>query len=266
MNPHDPAERPGAHLVAEEFGVDSPWALTGQRPPGDPLDVVGRMVAEAARDVDDLHGELTRAARSAIALLEPLARGEHLDPHSRYGVLRTTGPHIDALLARRGAAYDQLTRSITACRRLASEPPAAQTPSPGKDNAPARNDDWTIAGDRRFRALEAVEAGELRFHESPVFGYTYLSDGQGLRPTPAVWPETVKRLVTDGLLAQDTSESLYRPGQLLSLTPQGEAALRDARTAAPRLSAALSRSSTAPVSAAAPPAEPAAGTRPSRSR
>jgi len=78
----------------------------------------------------------------------------------------------------------------------------------------------------------------------------------------------VRRLVTDGLLDQDTSESLYRPGQLLSLTPQGEAVLRDARTAAPRLSAALSRSSTPPFSAAAPPAEPAASpaTRPSRSR
>jgi hypothetical protein len=77
-------------------------------------------------------------------------------------------------------------------------------------------------------------------------------------------------LVTDSLLDQDTSESLYRPGQLLSLTPQGETALRDARAASPRVSAALSRSSTTVTTGTA--AEPAAATvtrapaKPSRAR
>ncbi|MER5970363.1 hypothetical protein ABT112_11615 [Streptomyces sp. NPDC002055] len=115
-------------------------------------------------------------------------------------------------------------------------------------DATEQDDDWAISGDRRLGALEAVEAGELRFHQSAVYGDIYLSDGQGQRPNPEVGPETVQRLVVDGLLVQDTSEGLYRPGQLLSLTPQGEGALRDARTATPRVSAALSRSGAAAIS------------------
>ncbi|MFG2676386.1 hypothetical protein [Streptomyces sp. NPDC048445] len=115
-------------------------------------------------------------------------------------------------------------------------------------DATDRDDDWAISGDRRLGALEAVEAGGVRFHQSAVYGYIYLSDGQGQRPNPEVWPETFQRLVADGLLVQDTSEGLYLPGQLLSLTPQGEVALRDARTATPRVSAALSRSGAAAIS------------------
>ncbi|MBV1949160.1 winged helix-turn-helix transcriptional regulator [Streptomyces sp. BV129] len=49
-------------------------------------------------------------------------------------------------------------------------------------------------------------------------------------------------MIADGLLQQDTSENPYRAGRLLSLTPQGEAVLREARTATPGVSAALSRS------------------------
>ncbi|MFJ8853612.1 hypothetical protein [Streptomyces sp. NPDC102437] len=139
-------------------------------------------------------------------------------------------------------------------------------------DATGRDADWAISGDRRLGALEAVEAGGLRFHQSAVYGYIYLSDGQGQRPNPEVWPETVQRLVTDGLLAQDTSEGLYRPGQLLSLTPQGKVALRDARTATPRVSAALSRSGAAAISGTSPGVDPSAApatstaTRPFRSR
>ncbi|WP_369392803.1 hypothetical protein AB5J72_38410 [Streptomyces sp. CG1] len=133
-----------------------------------------------------------------------------------------------------------------------------------------RDDDWAVSGDRQLGALQAVEAGGLRFHQSGVYGYIYLSDGRGQRPNPEVWPETVQRLVADGLLDQDTSEGLYRPGQLLSLTAQGEAALREARTATPRVSAALSRSNSAAISSAAadPAVAPAtsAATKPSRSR
>ncbi|AEW95144.1 MULTISPECIES: hypothetical protein [Streptomycetaceae] len=140
----------------------------------------------------------------------------------------------------------------------------------GNDHGFGRVDDWAISGDRQLRALEAVEAGELRFHRSAVYGDIYLSDGRGQRPNPEVWPETVQRLVADGLLEQDTSEGLYRPGQLLSLTPQGEAALRDARTATPRVSAALSRSNSTALSGTAvgPSVAPAtsATPKPSRSR
>ncbi|WP_328697433.1 hypothetical protein [Streptomyces sp. NBC_00342] len=129
-------------------------------------------------------------------------------------------------------------------------------------DATDRDDDWAISGDRRLGTLEAVEAGGVRFHQSAVYGYIYLSDGQGQRPNPEVWPETVQRLVADGLLVQDTSEGLYRPGQLLSLTPLGEVTLRDARTVTPSVSAALSRSGAAAISGPGvdPPAARATGT------
>ena len=247
MNPHDAAQRPGAHLVAEEFGVEDPWALSDNHPLRDPLDLIGRMVAEAARDVDELHGQLTRAAQSAIELL----------------------------VARRGAAYEQLDRAIAAYRRRLPEADAAQPSKAaaqrlGEEQAPGRDDDWAISGDRQLLALEAVEAGGLRFHQSAVDGYIFLSDGRGRRPNPEVWPETVQRLVADVLLAQDPSESLYQPGQHLSLTEKGEAALREARPASPRVSAALSRSYAAAISStiADPAAVPPAGTTtaPTRSR
>ena len=253
MNPHDVAKRPGAHLVAEAFGVEDPWALSDSHPLRDPLDLVGRLVAEAARDVDELHGELTREAQSAIELLAPIAEGAHADMRGWDGILRTTGPQIELLVARRGAAYEQLDRAVAAYRRLL---PAPDTVQPSKASAQSleeeqvktRDDDWAVSGDRQLRALEAVEAGGMRFHQSAVYGYLYLSDGRGQRPNPEVWPETVRRLVADGLLDQDPSEGLYRPGQLLSLTEKGEAALREARPASPRVSAALSRSNAAAIS------------------
>lgn len=76
MNPHDPAVRPGAHLVFAELGVEDPWELSDRHPPRDPLDIVGRLVATAAHEVDDLHGDLTRAAQSAMQSLEPISRGK----------------------------------------------------------------------------------------------------------------------------------------------------------------------------------------------
>ncbi|MFJ7096775.1 hypothetical protein ACIQWL_42180 [Streptomyces mirabilis] len=152
MNPHDPAKRPGAHLIAEEFGVEDPWALSDNRPLRDPLDLVGRMVAEAARDVDELHGELARAAQSAIDLLAPIAQGDHAGMRGWYGVLRTTGPQIELLVARRGAAYEQLTRSISTFRRLMPEQDAARPSKAAvhdlgneKEQAPGRDDDWAIS-------------------------------------------------------------------------------------------------------------------------
>ncbi|MFJ1548738.1 large ATP-binding protein [Streptomyces sp. NPDC088246] len=275
MNPHDPAKRPGAHLVAEMLGDEDPWALTSGHRPSEPLGRAGTAVAEAARDLDELHGQVAHAAQSAIGLLEPVGRGELSGTRVSYALLRTAVPQIGLLVARQDAAYEQLTQSISAYRHLlfdsdVTQPSKASVHGLKKEQNPGRDDDWAISGDRHLGALEAVEAGGLRFHQSAVYGYIYLSDGRGQRPNPEVWPETVQRLVADGLLDQDTSEGLYRPGQLLSLTPQGEAALRDARTATPRVSAALSRSGTAAISGAAvdPSAAPAtsAATKPSRSR
>ncbi|MGW1104286.1 large ATP-binding protein [Streptomyces sp. NPDC002540] len=273
MNPYDVTERPGTHLVAEEFGIEDPWALSDNRPLHDPIGLVGRMVAQAARDMDELHGQLTRAAQSAIDLLAPIAQAEHASMRGWHGVLQTTGPQINLLVARRGAAYEQLTRSISAYRRLLPDSDAAQRSNTKvhelhRERSSGRNDDWAIAGDRRLRALEAVEADGLRFRLTGIGDDPYLSDGTGQHPQPLA--KTVQRLVADGLLHQDTSENVYRPGQLLSLTPQGKAALRDARTATPRVSAALSRNNTpansgALADSAAPPVT-AAVSKPSRSR
>ncbi|MET9086110.1 large ATP-binding protein [Streptomyces sp. NPDC004237] len=270
------AKRPGAHLVAEELGVEDPWALSDDHPPRDPLHLVGRMVAEAARDVDELHGELTRAAQSAIELLEPVGRGDSASMRGWHGILGTAGPQIELLVARRGAAYEQLTRAVSTYHRLRPESdaePAAKAPfqslSLAPEKAPGREGEWAIAGGRQLAALEAVEADGLRFHQSAVYGHTWLSDGDGNRPK--VLAETAERLLADGLLEKDTSTSRYRPGQLLSLTPQGEEALQVSRTTTPRVSAALSRSNpaSAPGSAVAEPT-PASlvGTtaKPSRSR
>lgn len=232
MNPHDPAERPGAHLVAADLGVDDPWDLSNHHPLHDPLYVVGRMVATAAHEVDELHGDLTLAAQAAIELLKPLGRGEHASMRGSYGVLRTTGPQIELLAARRGAAYEHLTRAVSAYRRLLPEPAApSDSPTPVQDldladeQHPGRDDGWAVAGERQIVALRAVEQGGLRLCLTAIGNDPYLSDGSG--DAPAMWPETVERMLADGLLAKDTSTSLY-DGQLLSLTPSGQAALRAA--------------------------------------
>ncbi|MFD4505346.1 winged helix-turn-helix transcriptional regulator [Streptomyces sp. NPDC058457] len=113
-----------------------------------------------------------------------------------------------------------------------------------QDLSSRRDDHWAVVGDRWLVALEAVETGGVRFRRTAIGEDLYVSWEKAQRQGPAIWPQTVQRLVADGLLHQDTSEGLYQPGQLLSLTPQGEAALRDARETTPRHSAALSRSTT----------------------
>ncbi|WP_327745112.1 hypothetical protein OHO28_38505 [Streptomyces europaeiscabiei] len=41
MNPHDMAKQPGEHLVAEEFCVKDPLALSDDHPPRDPRSPAG---------------------------------------------------------------------------------------------------------------------------------------------------------------------------------------------------------------------------------
>jgi hypothetical protein len=165
---------------------------------------------------------------------------------------------------------------VSTYHRLLPEPdaePVSKAPRQSlglaPEQAPARDDDWAITDGRQLAALEAIEAGGLRFHQSAVYGHTWLSDGNGNRPK--VLAETAERLLADGLLEKDTSTSLYRPGQFLSLTPQGEEALQVSQTTTPRVSVALSRSNpaSAPGSAvtdAAPASSASTTTKPSRSR
>jgi hypothetical protein len=274
MNSHDATKRPGAHLVAEMLGVEDPWTLNIAYRPSDPLYRAATLVIGAAHELDELHGAVTRAAQAALGVLEPVGRGEFNGSPSSYTPLRSAVEQIGRLVSAQNAAYERLTQSIFAYCRLLPEPDAAPPADAGardQDNGQVfgRDDDWAVSADLRLRALEAVKAGGLRIHQSGIYGYISLSDGRGERPADRVWPETVQRLIADGLLDRETSEGVYRPGQLLSLTPKGQTALRDARTTTPRVSAALNRSSTTPLPGAAnPSAECAtdAATKPSRSR
>ncbi|MGW3557601.1 hypothetical protein ACWDNT_09550 [Streptomyces sp. NPDC000963] len=248
MNPYDPNTNPGPHLVAEMLGGSQVITFNAEHPQGGPLHQAATRMMSAARQLDDQHDQVTGAAKDALRLLEPVGRGEIRSARVSYAILRTSVPKLGDLLSRQDRAYDRLVEAISAYQSLLPEPDTehstVQVHEANQGQKAGRDDDWAIADDRRLRALEAVEAGGLRFHQSAVYGYPYLSDSRGPHPAPKVWPETVQRLVADGLLHQDTSESLYRPGQLLSLTPQGETALREARTATPRVNAALGHSNT----------------------
>lgn len=253
MKPQNTPARPGADLVAELLGVEDFWMLNIAYRPGEPLYGAATRVIGAAHEVNELHERVTRAAQAAVDVLGPVSRGEFNGSASSYVPLRSAVQQMGQLVSRQNEACEQLNESIFVYRNLLSESNSSQvtqvkTHELDRDHGAGRDDDWAIAGDRTLGALEAVEAGELRFHQSAIYGYVYVTDGHGQRPIPEVWPNTVQRLVADGLLAQDTSEGLYRPGQLLSLTPQGERALRDIRTATPRVSAALSLSGVAPAS------------------
>ncbi|MBM9508020.1 hypothetical protein [Actinacidiphila acididurans] len=240
MNPHDPAVRPGARLVADGLGVDDPRDLSDRHPSDDPLRAVGWMVAAAALEVDALHADLIRAAQSAIDVLEPISRGEAPRTLGSYGLFEATGPRIELLAARRSAAYEHLTRAVSAYQRLlleTADPSAAHENKQHLDAAdPGRDDDWAVAGERQTVALRAVARGGLRLGCTAIGNDPYVAGDTGDRP--AVWPETVQRMLAGGLLHLDTSTSLYE-GQRLSLTDRGEAALRatDSQTSASRVHA-----------------------------
>ncbi|MFD9427313.1 MULTISPECIES: hypothetical protein [unclassified Streptomyces] len=182
MNPHDPAKRPGAHWVAVEFGVDDPWALADNLPRHHPLDIVGRLVAATARDVDSLHRELTRAAQAAIQILEPVGQGDHASLRSPNGLLGSSANRIELLIARRTAAYEQLTRAMSSYRRILHDTEAVQ-PSEAPDlgmepelnqgtkaGREAQQTDLAIAGGRQqLTASESSPAPE---------GEAALRDGQ----------------------------------------------------------------------------------------
>ncbi|WP_406281358.1 hypothetical protein [Streptomyces sp. NBC_00209] len=135
-NPYHPVERPGAHLVAEGLFVDNPWDLTENFGPGDPRDIVGRLIAESARNVDSLHKELGRAAQTAAELLAPILHGE-ITHEQQYGVLSSVAPRIDVLAARRAVAYGQLKQAIATFRQLDPD----RGPK-GSTQAATRDQEW----------------------------------------------------------------------------------------------------------------------------
>nr|WP_202525700.1 hypothetical protein [Streptomyces sp. SID4926] len=220
-------------MVAEVLGDQDPWELSDRYPLRSPLNLMGSLVATAAREVDDRHGDLARAARSAIRNLEPLTEGR-TPPQERPsdGSLDAGGTQLEVLSARRNAAYRHLTSAVTAYRQLREE--AARTASGGlgpvperrAEEAPRKNDDWAIAGDRQTQALRAVERGGLRLKQSALSDQDrYLSDGTGA--SVPVWAKTIERLLADGLLDIDTTATPTQ-GQLLSLTSLGKDALQTA--------------------------------------
>ncbi|MGV9790999.1 large ATP-binding protein [Streptomyces sp. NPDC003435] len=246
MNPYDANTHPGEHLVAETLGVSDVSTLDVIHHPDEPLHRAATRVIEAAYDLDQRHDQVTDAGKHALRLIEPVAHGNLRGARVSYALLRTAVPELGDVLAQQNRAYTQLVEAITAYRHLLPRPVAAGRsaservfePSSGQHSVPVG--DWAIAGDRQLRALEAVEVGGLRLCRTGIGEDPYLSDGTGLRPKPLA--ETVRRLVANGLLHQDTAENPYRPGHLLTLTSAGEAALREARSTTPQVSAALSRS------------------------
>ncbi|MEU4588410.1 hypothetical protein AB0F92_41255 [Kitasatospora aureofaciens] len=265
MNPHDPLTNPGTHLVFDQLGVENPWELYARHPGESPLTRLAFMVATSAREVDRLHQDLTAKAQQVIERLAPIARGDHASMRGVNGIMQSAGLQVELLSARRGAAFEQLTGAVSAYERcteaglpVPESPLALKHATAGVSPVPATAPDLPSAPSgydpriREFEALAAIDRGDLRLCESAVYGYKFMSDGSGERPS--VWPHTVEALMAEDLVVADTSTSSYRPGHLLSLTPAGKALLDASRAADQRVSAALSRSATGPT---APPAGPA---------
>ncbi|GGS40722.1 MULTISPECIES: hypothetical protein [Streptomyces] len=244
MNPYDPNTEPGTHFVADALGISNVNMLNTTYRPADPLYRVSTRVITSAYKLNEQHDRVTVAARDAFRLLESIGRGELGRARTSYAFLRTSIPKLGELLTKQDRAYDQLIEAVSAYQRLLpdpdTEPSATKTHEENREQRAGRDDDWAIDVKRQLRALEVVELGDLRLCRTALGKEPFLSGGTGRRPQ--VLPSTVRRKFADGLLHQDTSESPYRLGQLLSLTSRGEAALGAARTATSRVAAALGRS------------------------
>ncbi|MGQ4488603.1 large ATP-binding protein [Streptomyces sp. SAS_281] len=245
MNPFDADTHPGPYLVVEVLGVGDVSVPALALGPEEPLHQAATRVIEAAAALDERHESVLNAVRRSQRLLEGAGRGEVGRAQVSYALLRTALPELGDVLAQQDRAYSQLVESLSAYRRLPSSPePAQRATNRGHGQGQKTMPDRAIAGQRGLAALEVVAAGGVRFRRNAIGEDPYISREKAQRQDPAVFPQTVQRLVTDGLLHQDTTESVYRPGQLLSLTSQGEAALRDGRATTSRVSAALGRTTT----------------------
>ncbi|MEV5862145.1 large ATP-binding protein [Streptomyces sp. NPDC052071] len=247
MNPYDADTHPGPYLVVEVLGVGDVSVHALAPGPEEPQHQAATRVIEAAAALDERHESVLDAVQRAQRLLEGIGRGEVGRAQVSYALLRTALPELGDSLAQQDRAYSQLVES------LSPEPDqraSNKSHGPGQKTRPHRDDDWAVAGERGLVALEAVAAGGVRFRRNAIGEDPYISRERAQWQDSAVFPQTVQRLVADGLLHQDTTENVYRPGQLLSLTSQGEAALRDGRATTSRVSAALGRTTTRTTSGA----------------
>lgn len=165
MNPHNANRYPGTRLVAEKLGVSQPSTLRVTYRPGEPQYDAATQVIKAAYELDELHGRVQRAAQATRDALTPVAQGKFDASRSPISLfsLRAELRHVDHLVSKQNETYERLYESISAYRRLV---PAANVIRHSNTAAhelhqeqnSGRDDDWAVAGDRRLRALEAVEA------------------------------------------------------------------------------------------------------------
>ncbi|OCC13960.1 large ATP-binding protein [Streptomyces sp. PTY087I2] len=246
MNPYDADTQPGPYYVVEVLGVGNVSVPALAHRPGKALHQAATRVIGAAAALDERHENVLNVVQRAQRLLDGVGRGEVSRAKVSYMLLQAALPELGDVLAQQDRAYSQLVESMSDYRRLLTSPDPAQRATDKshgqvQKTRPDRNDDWAVAGERGLAALEAVAAGGVRVRRNAIGEDPYISGEKAQRQDLAVFPQTMQRLVADGLLHQDTNENVYQPGQLLSLTAQGEAALRDGRATTSRVSAALGR-------------------------
>ncbi|MFI9273988.1 hypothetical protein ACIGXM_25255 [Kitasatospora sp. NPDC052896] len=136
MNPHDATKQPGAHLVFEVLAVEDPESLVTLHPSRSPLSMLAALVADASRDADQLHSALLERAGTTIKTLERLTRDPSADLWDSSGVRRSTGGEIGVLAARRGQAFEQLTRAVHSYERCRPAPVNAPTATAALSRSP----------------------------------------------------------------------------------------------------------------------------------
>lgn len=267
MNPHEATKQPGAHLVYEVLAVEDPESLVTLHPSHSPLGTLATLatlVADSSRDADRLHSALLERAESAIKALERLTRDPCGDLRDSSGVLRSTGGEIEVLAARRGQAFEHLSRAVHAYERCRPEPVSTPTAAAreqalvsqqdgARDSSPAR----TPSDEQQLKVLLAAGQGSLRLHQSALHpADRYFSDRTG--DYVSIWRATVDWMLAEGLIDIDTSTTAYE-GQLLFLTPRGADVLHASADGTTLAAAALSRSRHASATAPPPAAGPATG-------
>ncbi|MET8626615.1 hypothetical protein ABZW30_23130 [Kitasatospora sp. NPDC004669] len=273
MNPHNRLTHPGAHLVYDRLGIDDPFTLLGPRYQHDnPHAPLARLVGNAACELDDLNQELTDQARTVMARLEPIARGESAALRDVDAIVQSAALQVGLLTARKDAAHKHLTDALDAYERadgVGGRGPAA-VQDRQQDNAhtrPSGRQDlsaiaaWDDGQGFARTALQEVEHGDLWLRTNG-HGDECVIRGSGLgAPIEA---ETVRRLMAAGLVV-DTGTSPSRAGHMLSLTPAGAAANAAARAERLRQVAALYCGITPTMAGPAQAAPSAAAARPSLS-